>query len=146
MEKKKNNDDFEEYKFVEEMDEDDAKVVLESGYQNAEKLLKEPDKVEELLDRLELKLKVIPKLGGLLSNIPVMIAMVRDFIHKKYDKAPLGTIIAIVSALIYVLNPFDIIPDVIPGVGQIDDVLVVSACISLIGSDIEEYQEWKKEN
>ena len=52
--------------------------------------------------------------------VPVMISLIKSYIEKEYTEIPLGTIIAVISALIYVVSPIDIIPDSIPGAGYID--------------------------
>ncbi len=46
----------------------------------------------------------------------------------------------LVVALVYVLSPIDIIPDVVPLVGQTDDAAVVLLEI------IKRYSEYKREN
>ena len=125
------------------MREDEAKEVLEDGYGEAQKMIEDVDRTEQFLNDLEEKMKIIPSIGKKLSMIPVMISLVRDFIHKKYTRIPAGSIIAIVSALIYVFNPLDIVPDVIPGAGYIDDIAVIAICLKLIDSDIKDYKEWK---
>lgn len=75
-----------------------------------------------------------------------MISLIRRYVKKEYTEVPLGTIIAIISALIYVLSPIDFVPDAIPGAGYIDDALVITACLKLIGSDVDDYQKWRKAN
>ena len=124
----------------------EAKVELEKGYSKAKTMLKDKGKTEKFLKRLEKKLKVIPKIGGLLAMAPVFIELVRDYIKKEYTEVPLGSIIAVLSALIYIFTPVDAIPDVVPGVGLIDDALVLSVCFKLVKSDIDEYLEWRREN
>lgn len=116
---------------------------LEKGFDEAEALLKDADKVEEFLGKLEKKLKVIPSVGEGLSHIPVFISLVKSYINKEYTEIPLGTIIAIVSALLYFLSPIDLIPDFIPGLGHMDDVAVIGACLLLVDSDIKDYMEWR---
>ncbi|EEA85918.1 YkvA family protein [Peptacetobacter hiranonis] len=61
------------------------------------------------------------------------------YVKKEYTDIPIGTIIAILSALIYFVSPIDFIPDSIPGIGYLDDVAVVAVCWNLVSSDIEEY-------
>jgi len=129
-----------------EMSEKQAQKELEKGYKKAEELLKEPEKLEMFLQKLEKKLKVIPKVGDTLAIVPIMISLIRSYIKKEYTEIPLGTIIAIISALIYVLSPIDFISDTIPGVGYIDDALVIATCLKLIGSDVNDYQKWRKDN
>lgn len=124
----------------------EAKQELEKGYSKAETMLKDKKKTENFLKRLEKKLKVIPKVGGLLAMAPMLIELVRDYIKKEYTEIPLGSIIAVLSALIYIFTPIDAIPDVLVGLGLIDDALVLSVCFSLVKSDIDEYLEWRREN
>ena len=123
-----------------------ANERLKSGYKEAEELLKDNDKLERFLQKLEKKLKVIPLAGDTLAIVPIMISLVKNYIKKEYTDIPLGSIIAIISALSYWLSPFDFIPDAIPGIGQLDDAGVIVACLKLIGSDIDDYQKWREEN
>ena len=78
--------------------------------------------------------------------IPILISLVRSYIRKEYKDVPIGTIVAIISALIYCLSPVDAIPDIIPGFGYVDDAAVVAACLKLVKSDVDEYQKWREEN
>lgn len=70
--------------------EKEAKKELEKGKKEAEQLLNEPEKLEVILQSLENKLKVIPKLGDTLSIVPTMISLVRSYIKKEYTKIPMG--------------------------------------------------------
>ena len=131
---------------MKEINEEEAKKELESGYEKAEELLNDNDKMEEFLQKLEKKLETIPVAGSALSMLPTMVSLIKSYIKKEYTEIPVGTIVAIISASIYFLSPVDLIPDVIPGVGYIDDAAVVAACLALVGSDIEEYKKWRETN
>ena len=124
----------------------EAKEELEKGYSKAEKLLEDNEKTEIFLQKLEKKLKTIPKLGDALAMVPILISLVRSYIKKEYTEIPLGSIIAVLSALIYILAPVDAIPDAIPAAGLIDDALVITTCYKLVKSDVDEYIIWRKEN
>lgn len=127
-------------------DEKKAREVLETGYSLAEKTLKDEDSVERLLQRIEKKLRGIRLVGKKLATIPVLVSLVRSYTKKEYTDIPVGSIIAIVSALIYFVSPIDIVPDSIPFLGYFDDAMVVSVCWQLVESDVAEYQNWREEN
>lgn len=120
-----------------------AEVLLESNFSEAEEMIKDPDALEGFLRRLEEKLKTVPLAGDALSNVPVLISMVRSYANKEYPEIPLGTIVAIISALIYFLSPIDLIPDEIPVIGYADDAAVVLACLSMVQSDFDKYKAWR---
>lgn len=71
--------------------------------------------------------------------------MIKDIIEKDYPELPLGSMCAIVIALIYFVSPRDIIPDNIPGVGYIDDAAVLLISLTLVKRDIDEYVKWREE-
>lgn len=127
-------------------DEKKAQDELEKGYKQAKDLLNDQDKIERFLQRLEKKLKVIPIAGDRLANIPVMASLLRSFFKKEYTDIPIGSIIAITSALIYFVSPIDIVPDSIPFIGYIDDAAVVTVCWKLVESDVKEYVKWREDN
>jgi uncharacterized membrane protein YkvA (DUF1232 family) len=71
------------------------------------------------------------------------LAIVKDYIRGNYRKIPRWSVAAMVFTLLYVLNPFDIIPDFITLIGYIDDAAVVTGCLYLVEQDLKEYKEWK---
>ena len=67
--------------------------------------------------------------------------MISDVIRGRY-RLPYRTIAAVAFTLLYFVNPFDLIPDIIPVVGYIDDAFVLSLCLKFIGTDLEKYKKW----
>lgn len=128
------------------LNEQEALGQLEIGYEKAEETLNDTDKIERLLQRAEKKLRSLPKIGDILAVVPTFISLVRSYILKEYTDVPIGSVIAIVSAITYVVSPIDIIPDWIPGAGYLDDAAVVAGCIKLVKSDVDEYCKWREEN
>ncbi len=72
----------------------------------------------------------------------LMWELLKDWKKGNY-KAPWRTIAAIVAALIYVINPWDIIPDYIPVLGLIDDAFIVALCAAAIKSDLRRYCKFR---
>jgi uncharacterized membrane protein YkvA (DUF1232 family) len=75
----------------------------------------------------------------------LLISVVKDYRAGEFRRVPYGTIAAIVFTLIYVFNPLDLVPDVLPIIGQIDDAAVVAACLVLVEHDLYTYKLWKQD-
>ena len=84
-------------------------------------------------------LKKYTELGKLMVN------MLKDYKVGIYKDVPWFTIASVVFALLYVLNPLDIIPDFIPGFGYVDDATVLALALRFIESDLHKYLDWKLE-
>lgn len=52
----------------------------------------------------------------------------------------------IIAALIYLVNPMDIVPDMLLGIGFLDDISVFTYLIAKIKSEIDKYDEWSLRN
>lgn len=74
----------------------------------------------------------------------MLTALIKDWRTGNYRKAMYGTIAAAAFALLYVLNPFDLMPDVLPIIGAVDDAAVLGACLMLIERDLRQYRGWKE--
>ena len=128
----------------ETLSEEQVKEALESGYAQSEALLNDKDELDDFLYRLEQKINDMPFVGKKFSMIPVMISLVKNYVQGKYTTVPYGTILAILSALIYFLAPIDIVPDFIPLAGYIDDMAVLGLCMNMVSIDIETYEKWRQ--
>ena len=128
----------------ENLSEEQVKEALESGYEQSEALLNDKDGLDDFLYRLEQKINDMPFVGKKFSMIPVMISLVKNYVQGKYTTVPYGTILAVLSALIYFLAPIDIVPDFIPLAGYIDDMAVLGLCMNMVSIDIETYEKWRQ--
>lgn len=100
------------------------------------------DNQEEIAEKISSSnaLKKYTELGK------VMFGMVKDYRKGIYTNVPWFTIAAITFGLLYVLNPFDLIPDFIPGIGYIDDFAVLTFSLRFIETDLHNYLDWKLED
>ena len=115
-------------------------------YRNqAEETFRHPDRVDQLLRKLEETLATVPALGGALSSIPLMASLVKSYMSGEYTDVPVKTIVAIIAAIAYFVAPIDLIPDGIPGIGYLDDAMVVAYCLKLVQSDLDAYKAWRSE-
>lgn len=124
---------------------DQLEFVYEEHKKKAKEVVKKPDLLEKVLREAEEMLKDTPVVGEQLSRLPVVISMVKSYITKEYVEVPVGTIIAVIAALLYLVIPTDLINDKIKGIGQIDDIIVITFCLSKIEKDIVKYIKWRDE-
>ncbi len=104
---------------------------------------KDIDKVVVREDDIRKQFTARGPLKRFIEDGRMLMAMVRDWRAGNYRQAMRWTIAAAAFALIYVLNPCDIVPDVLPFVGAVDDASVIAACLMLLERDLFKYREWK---
>ena len=93
------------------------------------------------------KAEKIPVLGGMIDDIVCMAELADSYVKKEYCDVPAGTIVSIVAALVYLLSPVNIIPDVIPVIGYMDDAAIVLSVLNFgVDRDLEKYRMWKEKN
>lgn len=73
-----------------------------------------------------------------------LLGMVKSYASGTYRQVPRATVLAAAFALLYVLNPFDLMPDFIPGIGYIDDMSMLALVIGSIRRDVEAYARWRR--
>jgi uncharacterized membrane protein YkvA (DUF1232 family) len=121
-----------------------ASEVLEQGAKKVNDA--DLEKVVFKADDIEKMFKAHGPLGRFIKDVRIMLSLVKDYFNGSYREIPWWTIAAVVTALLYVLNPVDLIPDFIPGIGFVDDALVVGVCLLAVEHDLEKYKAWKARN
>ncbi len=120
-----------------------AQGILNRGTAEAEELIRNPSKVDEVLMQLEEKLKNVPAIGKTLSNLPLMIAMVKAWVKKEYTEVSPKVIACLVGAILYLIKKKDLIPDGIPVVGIADDLAVMGLALKLSEPELKAFSEWR---
>lgn len=77
------------------------------------------------------------------NAIPRSFRMMRSIAQGEYKVIPVATIIAVLIAIAYMVLPADMIPDMIPFLGYVDDVSILALCLALAQRDITAYEIWK---
>ena len=102
-------------------------------------------KAAENAKKIDEKAKKSKSLRQFISELKLMGSLVKDYLNGSYKSIPYKAIAVIVFTLLYVLNIADIIPDVIPGMGLLDDASVIAFCLKIVSSELEKYKSWKTE-
>ena len=120
-----------------------AQEVLNKGIEEAESVISSPSKVDEILMQLEEKLKAVPVIGSTLSDLPLMIAMIKAWVKKEYTVVSPKVIACLVGAVIYLIKKKDLISDSIPIIGHVDDLAVLGLALKLSEKELKAFMEWR---
>ena len=121
---------------------DKAVAELKKGFTNAKNILSDEGKLGRFIKKFSESWKSNSFAKNTVKNVELLFDLVKDYKNGIYKKSPTGTIVAAISALVYVIDPFDLIPDAIPGIGVLDDAAVVFACVKFIKVDLDNYKKW----
>ena len=102
--------------------EKDAKKIFDGfdsyTQDDADKVMNNADRIEKIVSN--------STLSKFMKDVKLYFKMLSDVFSRRYTRVPKGTVAAIVGTLLYVLSPVDVIPDVIPVVGYLDDTAVLA--------------------
>ena len=73
-----------------------------------------------------------------------LLDMVRAVSRREYTEISKSNLAAMVFTLVYVLSPLDVIPDVVPVAGLLDDAAMVGLCIKFAHDAVDAYKKWKQ--
>jgi uncharacterized membrane protein YkvA (DUF1232 family) len=81
--------------------------------------------------------------GALRAKLQLLWMVLRDYGNGTYRKVPWKAVAAVAAAVVYVVSPFDLIPDFLVPIGWTDDLLVVAMTWGLVKRELRAYCDWK---
>lgn len=81
--------------------------------------------------------------GHFRTKLRLLWMVLRDYANGSYRKVPWKALAALAAAVLYVVSPLDLIPDVLFPVGLTDDVLAIALTWGLVKRELREYCAWK---
>jgi len=113
--------------------------------ENAKRIFSSKEKVLETLDSAFQKTINLENSEGevskLTQKVKLFILMIRSYVKGEYREVPFKSILLIFAALIYFINPFDLIGDFIPGIGYIDDITIMLWVLKSVEEDVLRFKE-----
>jgi len=118
-----------------------ALKLFEKLKKRAESLLKDSAAAMKIVNEATEKAKRESKrIDAIKEDFANLIQMLKAYFSGNYKKIPKTTIVSAVAALLYFINPFDVIPDFIVGFGMIDDAAVLAFCLRSIKQDLDQFK------
>lgn len=88
----------------------------------------------------------VQKYADIASRLNVLTRLTKAWRNKEYTEVSYVTVFLSVAILLYFVSPIDLMPDFIPIVGGLDDVLLLGFLLKMIDKEIERFLTWEKEN
>ena len=121
---------------------------FQAAFQKASRILGKPGRIFMLLTTLGRKVAQtnFTKADGALvkEQFFTLGRLLRAYASGDYRTIPWKSLLLIVAAILYFINPIDVIPDLLPIIGLSDDFAVLFMVYKSIGSDIDKFLEWEK--
>ena len=105
--------------------------------------------MERFLEKVALwldKVRNAPVIGPVVEDLITMTQLLTDCARGIYEKLPRWTVFGLTAALVYAFSPIDLILDIIPFAGYLDDTAVIWLILELgLARDLMQYRDWKRQ-
>jgi uncharacterized membrane protein YkvA (DUF1232 family) len=72
-----------------------------------------------------------------------MLRLIRAYSQGNYRDVPESTLVVIIAAIVYVVNPLDVIPDALPALGYLDDATVLALAVRRARQALDDFMTWE---
>ncbi|HQV78807.1 MAG TPA: DUF1232 domain-containing protein [Chitinophagales bacterium] len=101
--------------------------------------------LENLLKRVYASLdSTVQKYADNFERIKVVLRLVEAWRNKQYLEVSKSALFVGILILLYIVSPLDILPDFIPIVGGLDDILLIGYLLTIIDKEIERFLNWEQ--
>ncbi|MCK6616569.1 MAG: DUF1232 domain-containing protein [Cyclobacteriaceae bacterium] len=83
-------------------------------------------------------------MSSMQETINVFLRMAKAYSAGHYRFIPWKTMAIVLGSLLYFLNPFDIVPDVVPVLGLGDDFAVLMWVYNSVAGEVDRFLAWEK--
>nr|DAT07259.1 MAG TPA: Protein of unknown function (DUF1232) [Caudoviricetes sp.] len=88
--------------------------------------------------------KNLDKLPKDTGDLRLLINLFKDWHNGVYREIPWYSIAAIILGFLYLISPVDLVPDMVPVLGQVDDVVIIRWILTHIAKqDLNKYRQFK---
>lgn len=122
---------------------------LQSEFRRAMKsagaYINDPERLRVLVEEASRKAVSMPKdaFKETWAYFQTMLRLVRAYYRGDYRAVSTTTLLVIIGAILYIVNPFDVIPDWVPGLGLLDDAFVLALALQRTRQALDDFMAWE---
>ncbi|WLD94080.1 YkvA family protein [Alkalihalobacillus sp. AL-G] len=116
--------------------------------QRARTLIRNREETGEMVRNVRAKLNkkdIRDSMSGFLDRIQALIRLVDQYRLGNYRDISKKSAVLVVAGLLYFLSPIDAIPDILVGIGLIDDLAIITYIWKTLDKEVKHFLEWEKE-
>lgn len=83
------------------------------------------------------------RIASIKNDLGTVVELLKAWTRGEYREVPWNTLLLGTGAVIYFVNPFDAIPDILPAAGLLDDASVLGFVLASAKNDIEKFRSRK---
>jgi uncharacterized membrane protein YkvA (DUF1232 family) len=112
---------------------------------SAKDYVSNPERLRQLVSEAAKKSASLPKeqFKETWAYLQAMLRLIRAYYRGEYREIPVTTLLIIIAALIYLMNPLDFLPDWIPGLGLLDDAVILAIAVRQSRKALDEFMSWE---
>ncbi|MBQ9519068.1 MAG: DUF1232 domain-containing protein [Firmicutes bacterium] len=129
-----------------EFSKERIEAQLEKRAKKALRLVSDNKRAAAAVKKIINKAKKIKGMRRYAYNIESMCYLVRDYANCKYTEISNKKVVMMASAMLYILTPIDLIPDIIPVIGRLDDIAVIAYVLQSLRVELVKYNVWRSEH
>lgn len=111
-------------------------------------LIGKPGRVARILAELAVKISRVDwSVAGraqLKAQISLISRLIKANLSGAYKLKSTRLLVGLLAACIYFINPFDLVPDLLVGIGLVDDMAIIAWVFSSAATELKAFEEWEK--
>ncbi|RMG63391.1 MAG: DUF1232 domain-containing protein [Calditrichaeota bacterium] len=124
----------------------DGQLLKTSGLDEAQaaQVAQDQEALQHLLrEAAEKAQRYRQQLNRVWDQLELLLNLVRAYVRGEYRRVPWKALVLMVGALLYFLNPMDIVPDFLAGIGFIDDATVIAMVVQAVREELERFRQFQ---
>ena len=111
----------------------------------AKEYVADPQKLNRLIENARTKGAGVGDgpLQAVWQSVLALLRLLRAYWRGEYRQVPTQSLLLIIAGILYFVSPLDLIPDVIIGLGFVDDVAVLGWILAQVKTVLDDFLRWE---